>query len=393
LEENITGVFSPDPIYYVYLHYRNDTDGVFYVGKGKDRRAWSKGSRNKHWKHIVAKCGYTIKIIEDNLTEQEAFEREIYYIEQFGITNLVNMTIGGHTSTGYRHTDASRLLQSNIAKSRKDSNPEWYAAITLRMQKLSESQKQDSNFYKRLGESNSAWYKQLSEEDKLLCIAKKTAWLKDPDKVAKAQEKAIKTRQSDKSKEAARLKTKLWWDNLSQEQRQAENFKRAEAARKAAQYKTGVISTSTTYIVNREVLFPTITKLSEHLGTGITASITKMKQLGLNITLFKGFVIEIYDKELHGDVIGKIELLQPLEHTHWNTKSAVKRSDGKIFLSISEAAESFGVKQTASTADWISRCIKNNLPAMGFEWSRPSFTECEVEIFKRLSKQKENINV
>ena len=47
--------------FYTYFHTRNDTGKVFYVGKGKGRRAHEPG-RNPHWKNIVAKHGCEIKL-------------------------------------------------------------------------------------------------------------------------------------------------------------------------------------------------------------------------------------------------------------------------------------------------------------------------------------------
>ena len=385
----ITGNFSPEPIYYVYLHKRNDTNCVFYVGKGKNKRAWSKGSRNKHWKHITEKHGYSIEIIKSNLTESQAFEEEIITINTYGISNLVNMTIGGNTSTGYVHTEATRQKQSEIAHARKLSNPEWYERCVKRITELSEKQRSDPLFYKQLGEYNSKWYGTLTPEQKIEYTAKKVKWQEDEEKVALARKKKSETCKSKKYLENQRLRAIQQWAKLTPAQRETENLKRAEYARKAAQYKTGVISTSTTYLVNRQVLIPSITKCIEKYGSGFTATIREMHDTGRNLTIFKGFVFEVYNKEVHTSSYTKnTEDLLPLESKRWNPKSAVKSSDGRVFLSISEAARSFGDKRTDSTADWISRCIKSNRDAMGFYWSRPTNEECEQRILTLLEEQK-----
>ena len=67
----------------VYKHLKKGTDEVFYIGKGNIKRSKSK-KRNRFWKSIVAKYDYDIKIVEDDLTEQEAFELEIKLIKEYG---------------------------------------------------------------------------------------------------------------------------------------------------------------------------------------------------------------------------------------------------------------------------------------------------------------------
>ena len=49
--------------FYVYVHRTADTGRIFYVGKGTKNRAWTKGSRNLHWRNIVNKHGYTVEIV------------------------------------------------------------------------------------------------------------------------------------------------------------------------------------------------------------------------------------------------------------------------------------------------------------------------------------------
>jgi len=69
--------------FYVYLH-KNTSDGeVFYVGKGTDKRAWSK-KRQEYWrKHVDRVGGFSVEIIESGLSELEALNREDYYMEKY----------------------------------------------------------------------------------------------------------------------------------------------------------------------------------------------------------------------------------------------------------------------------------------------------------------------
>ena len=86
--------------YYIYIHYRLDTNVPFYVGKGKNKRAWNKRKRNPYWNNIVNKYGYRVEIKAQDLLEQEAFELEKQTIEELSnIYSLANMTVGGEGCT------------------------------------------------------------------------------------------------------------------------------------------------------------------------------------------------------------------------------------------------------------------------------------------------------
>lgn len=60
-----------------YIHTRNDTGAVFYVGKGKERRAHTHYGRSQHWKRIVAKHGRTVHIVAYFANEADAFAKGI----------------------------------------------------------------------------------------------------------------------------------------------------------------------------------------------------------------------------------------------------------------------------------------------------------------------------
>lgn len=96
-------------LFCIYFHINPLKNEVFYVGKGLEKRAYSKHGRNKHWRNMVNKYGYIIDIVENRLTEQEAFDREIFYIKRIGRRDknkgtLVNMTDGGDGMAGYKHS-------------------------------------------------------------------------------------------------------------------------------------------------------------------------------------------------------------------------------------------------------------------------------------------------
>jgi hypothetical protein len=88
--------------YYVYLHRRNDTNDVFYIGKGRGYRSRTKDNRNKWWLAIVAKHGYTVEYVEKGLTEYDAYNLEVETIKFYRECGykLCNLTDGGEGGSG-----------------------------------------------------------------------------------------------------------------------------------------------------------------------------------------------------------------------------------------------------------------------------------------------------
>jgi hypothetical protein len=105
--------------YYVYIHYRNDNLEPFYVGKGKDKRAYVKCGRSIHWNRVVDKYGYHVVIQYNNLSEDDAFYMEMLLIESFGFKNLVNATYGGEGSSGAIFSDETKRKIGEKSKGRK----------------------------------------------------------------------------------------------------------------------------------------------------------------------------------------------------------------------------------------------------------------------------------
>lgn len=111
-------------IFCVYLHRKKTNNKVFYVGKGKGVRPYSKSSRNRHWHHIVNKHGYTVEILKDGLTNKESCDLEIRTIKEYGIENLANITHGGEGSTGRPFSDdALKRIGAASKKRMKKFNP------------------------------------------------------------------------------------------------------------------------------------------------------------------------------------------------------------------------------------------------------------------------------
>lgn len=117
---------------YLYRHIRPDYNEVFYVGIGKDKRAWDKRSRTKFWNSIVDKNNgnYKIEIILEDLTEDEANEKEIEFIALYGrrVNNtgtLVNIQAGGKDHSGYKMTKEQKIRLSEILKGNTRASGKW----------------------------------------------------------------------------------------------------------------------------------------------------------------------------------------------------------------------------------------------------------------------------
>lgn len=88
---------------YVYRHIRLDKNEPFYIGISGDNvyeRASCNKRRSKYWKRIANKTEYLVEIILDDLTWEEACDKErefitLYGRKDLGTGTLVNLTDGG----------------------------------------------------------------------------------------------------------------------------------------------------------------------------------------------------------------------------------------------------------------------------------------------------------
>lgn len=109
---------------YVYQHVRLDKNVPFYIGIGhyydndKYKRAYTKSGRNNIWKNITKKTNYSVEIIFENLTWDEACLKEIELIKIYGKIKdksgvLANILDGGE---GIRHSEQTKRKMSISAK-------------------------------------------------------------------------------------------------------------------------------------------------------------------------------------------------------------------------------------------------------------------------------------
>lgn len=109
--------------FYTYAWLREDGT-PYYIGKGKNKRAWRKGSPNKS----------RVLILKKDLLESEAFKHEAYMIAVFGRKDLGtgilhNFTDGGEGSSGWICSDETKQKIS-VSKRGKPGVP--HTAETIR---------------------------------------------------------------------------------------------------------------------------------------------------------------------------------------------------------------------------------------------------------------------
>jgi hypothetical protein len=100
--------------------------GIGSESDGKYERANNRHRRNQKWFNIVAKTEYKVQIILDELTLDEAKEKEIEFISLYGRSDkkegsLCNLTDGGEGNPGRIVSEEWRRNKSIEQKGRKKS--------------------------------------------------------------------------------------------------------------------------------------------------------------------------------------------------------------------------------------------------------------------------------
>jgi plasmid stability protein len=120
---------------YVYRHIRLDTNQPFYIGIAKnDDTTYSrahykyKSKRNKIWLDIINKTSYEVEILFEDLTWEEACQKEIEFITLYGRVDLktgtlANMTKGGDGMVGVVRSEEYRL---QVSERQKNGKAYWF---------------------------------------------------------------------------------------------------------------------------------------------------------------------------------------------------------------------------------------------------------------------------
>jgi len=149
---------------YVYRHIRLDKNEPFYIGIGSDstyKRANNTRNRNIFWKRIVAKTEYEVEIMLDDLTWEEACNKEKEFISLYGrsdikMGSLSNLTDGGEGQIGYRVSEerkkeiSQRYLKENGPFYGRKHKPETIERFKF----LAQNRSPETNRKIALGNSN-----------------------------------------------------------------------------------------------------------------------------------------------------------------------------------------------------------------------------------------------
>ena len=103
----------------VYRHRRNDNYTVFYVGIGSPQRPYVKNKRSIFWKNIVKKYGYTIEILAENISIEDAQDLEKLLIQEYGRLDLGTGTLCNLTDGGEGTCNVTPEVRKKISERRK----------------------------------------------------------------------------------------------------------------------------------------------------------------------------------------------------------------------------------------------------------------------------------
>lgn len=113
-------------MYYVYEHYKEGSDSIFYVGIGKIEngsypRSNSSAKRNPHWHSVVKKHGFYSKIVFESDCRDEVCSKEIELILLYGRTDLATGPLVNKTSGGEKTFVMSKdSIAKNVETKRKN---------------------------------------------------------------------------------------------------------------------------------------------------------------------------------------------------------------------------------------------------------------------------------
>lgn len=114
--------------YYIYRWFIKNTNQTFYIGKGSGNRLKSKNGRSEAFNQIINDNDCGVEKIFENLTEDEAYQKEYETIRWYKENEpdiLTNIADGGRGARGVIASDETKQKIS-VASKKTWSNPQYY---------------------------------------------------------------------------------------------------------------------------------------------------------------------------------------------------------------------------------------------------------------------------
>jgi hypothetical protein len=157
-------------VFYVYKYLRED-NSPYYIGKGKDDRAWT---RSKHERIRLPKDKSRIVIVEENLSEEQAFQLEIELIKHYGRKDLgtgvlQNLTNGGEGPSGavFGRPPDERIQKIKDALTGRKLSDETKEKMSLSAQKIKSDKWKESASKNRKGKLLSDAHRKFLSESRM----------------------------------------------------------------------------------------------------------------------------------------------------------------------------------------------------------------------------------